>query len=98
MYTYTLYFKFQILNTVKPKRIKIARTIEILTDYENDGTLPDCLNNVIDCDIILDDALHSKSVKESLDTTKLRFNTLLEENQCSLTNIELNGSQTLVLT
>ena len=83
-----LHASFQILNTLKHKRNKTATKIERLTNYQNDGILPDGLNNITNCNIILDDDLHSKWVKASLDAAKVQLNVLLEQHQHTLTNIE----------
>lgn len=79
---------FLTLNSLKHKRNKTATTIEKLTDYQKDGTLPDGLNKTTDCNILLDDDLRTRWVKASRDAAKLQLDILIEQHQRTLTNIE----------
>jgi hypothetical protein len=83
-----LHTTFQTLNNLKEKQIKTKTTLENLTTHKTDGTLPNNLNNTMDCHIILDDDLCKRWVQASRDAACKQLDILLEQHKRKLTNIE----------
>ena len=83
-----LHASFKTLNSLKHTRNKTKTTIQKLTNHQQEGTLPQGLSKIRDCNILLNDDHRRRWIQASIDAGKAQLNILIEHHKQKLKTTE----------